>query len=219
MIVWSCSGWSALGLRTGSGGDRIELVPFLSNADPLNLGGASFEAQNGKRVRPSASGLVPRATCDSCQSYITPSWSPSQPSPFPFPALNHLPLAPRYHHDGLFRVRAPLSSLSCISSLLSSSSLAFSTLADPHSWAAPSPLDSPDPVHVFDSILYPTFEREIVSISPLSPHFTCPVVDHYRIVYVSVLQLYLLRAQHPRPARATCPFRGHTRRICTCHSR
>lgn len=27
---------------SGSGGDRIELVPFLSNADPLNLGGASF---------------------------------------------------------------------------------------------------------------------------------------------------------------------------------
>ena len=53
-----------------SAGDRIELVRFLSNADPLKLGGASFEAQNGKRVRPSASGLVSRATCGSCQ-YIT----------------------------------------------------------------------------------------------------------------------------------------------------
>ena len=53
-----------------SAGDRIELVQFLSNADPLKLGGASFEAQNGERVRPSASGLVPRGTCGSCQ-YIT----------------------------------------------------------------------------------------------------------------------------------------------------
>lgn len=51
--------------------------------------------------------------------------------------------------------------------MMDSFDLAFSTLADPHSWAAPSPLDSPDPVHVFDSILYPTFEREICS------NFTC----------------------------------------------
>ncbi|KAI0289758.1 hypothetical protein BC826DRAFT_1106847 [Russula brevipes] len=45
--------------------------------------------------------------------------------------------------------------------------LAFSTLADPYSWNAPSPLDSPDPLDVFDSILYPTFEREICS------NYTC----------------------------------------------
>jgi len=46
--------------------------------------------------------------------------------------------------------------------------LAFSsTLADPYSWATPSPLDSSDPLDVFDSILYPTFEREICS------NFTC----------------------------------------------
>ncbi|KAH8991290.1 hypothetical protein EDB92DRAFT_690221 [Lactarius akahatsu] len=41
--------------------------------------------------------------------------------------------------------------------------LAFSTLADPCLWPAPSPLDSPDPLDAFDSILYPTFEREICS--------------------------------------------------------
>ena len=46
---------------------------------------------------------------------------------------------------------------------LTRSSLAFSTLADPCLWPAPSPLDSPDPLDAFDSILYPTFEREIVS--------------------------------------------------------
>jgi hypothetical protein len=69
-----------------SAGDRIELVRFLSNADPLKLGGASFEAQNGKRVRPSASGLVPRATCGSCQYItvlvaVTTSFFPFLPSP------------------------------------------------------------------------------------------------------------------------------------------
>ncbi len=80
-------------------------------------------------------------------------------------------------------------------------SLAFSsTLADPHSWAAPSPLDSPDPIGVFDSILYPTFEREIVSLLFLpSPQ---PSVVNKSLV----LKLYLLRAQHTRPARAACPF-------------
>jgi hypothetical protein len=31
-----------------SAGDRIELVRYLSNADPLKLGGASFEAQKRK---------------------------------------------------------------------------------------------------------------------------------------------------------------------------
>ncbi|KAF8492530.1 hypothetical protein F5888DRAFT_1728376 [Russula emetica] len=50
--------------------------------------------------------------------------------------------------------------------MMDSFDLAF-TLADPHSWAAPSPLDSPDPIGVFDSILYPPFEREICS------NFTC----------------------------------------------
>ena len=136
-----------------------------------------------------------------------------------FPAFHHLPLAPRSDHDGLFRVRALSFVFFCILLYLPlcSSSLAFSTLADPHSWAAPSPLDSPDPVHVFDSILYPTFEREIVSFSSLLCPLTCPLVDHF--VDVSVLQLYLLRAQHPGPPRATCPFRGYTRRVCTCPSR
>ncbi|KAH9992206.1 hypothetical protein BJV74DRAFT_834850 [Russula compacta] len=52
--------------------------------------------------------------------------------------------------------------------MMDSFDLAFSTLtADPYSWGTPSPLDSPDPLGVFDSILYPTFEREICS------NFTC----------------------------------------------
>jgi len=47
--------------------------------------------------------------------------------------------------------------------MLDSFDLTFS-LTDPHSSsAAPSPLDSPDPLDVFDSILYPTVEREICS--------------------------------------------------------
>jgi hypothetical protein len=38
------------------------------------------------------------------------------------------------------------------------------TLANPHSWVTPSPLDSPDPIGVPDSILDPPFEHEIVSL-------------------------------------------------------
>ena len=62
-----------------------------------------------------------------------------------------------------FEYASLISSLHDPSHPLSSLSLAF-TLADPHSWAAPSPLDSPDPIGVLDSILYPPFEREIVSL-------------------------------------------------------
>jgi hypothetical protein len=62
-----------------------------------------------------------------------------------------------------FEYASLISSLHDLSHPLSSLSLAF-TLADPHSWAAPSPLDSPDPIGVLDSILYPPFEREIVSL-------------------------------------------------------
>ena len=78
----------------------------------------------------------------------------------PFPSFS----PPHPHHDGLIRVRVSYLLLArSISPSLSSLSLAF-TLADPHSWAAPSPLDSPDPIGVLDSILYPPFEREIVSL-------------------------------------------------------
>ena len=169
---------------------RVSSVPV--NADPLKLDGASFEAQNGKRVRPSASSLVPRATCGSCQ-YITVLVAVTT-SFFPFlPLLRPTPS----HHDGLFRVRVSYLLLARSISLSPSSlSLAF-TLADPHSWAAPSPLDSPDPIGVLDSILYPPFEREIVSWLFLPrPSLTRP----------SVFQFYLLRAQHPRPPRAPCPL-------------
>ena len=67
-----------------------------------------------------------------------------------------------------FEYASLISSLLDPSHPLPSLSLAF-TLADPHSWAAPSPLDSPDPIGVLDSILYPPFEREIVSLLIL-PH-------------------------------------------------
>ena len=64
--------------------------------------------------------------------------------------------------------------ISSLRSISLSLSLAF-TLADPHSsWAAPSPLDSPDPIGVLDSILYPPFEREIVS----PPRFSRSVVNN-----------------------------------------
>lgn len=75
-----------------------------------------------------------------------------------FPALTSLS-----HHDGLVRVRASSFFRSPSDPLFPCPSLAFSsTLADPCSWPTPSPLDSTDPLDVFDPILYPTFEREIV---------------------------------------------------------
>ena len=76
-----------------------------------------------------------------------------------------------------FFIAPPPLPLHCPDVDLCSLSLAFSTLtADPYSWGAPSPLDSPDPLGVFDSILYPTFEREIVSL-PLIPSSSWWVVD------------------------------------------
>ncbi|KAI0245973.1 hypothetical protein BJV78DRAFT_1258719 [Lactifluus subvellereus] len=51
--------------------------------------------------------------------------------------------------------------------MMDSFDFAFSTLSDPCSWSTHSPLDSPDPLDSFDSILHPTFEREICS------NFTC----------------------------------------------
>lgn len=127
------------------------------------------------------------------------------------------PLVPRSHHDGLFRVRVFffIFIFPCLDPFPLFSSLAFSTLADPYSWATPSPLDSSDPLDVFDSILYPTFEREIVS----DPYSLSRIRSLTIPVDVSVLQLYLLRAPYPRPARTARPFRGFTRRVCTCAPR
>ncbi|KAH9957138.1 hypothetical protein BC827DRAFT_1227774 [Russula dissimulans] len=77
--------------------------------------------------------------------------------------------------------------------MLDSFDLTFSSLADPHSSAAPSPLDSPDPLDVFDSILYPTFEREICSnfnccglnipdLHELLAHFEATHVDSVSVI-------------------------------------
>jgi hypothetical protein len=143
--------------------------------------------------------------------YITPSSSPSQPPSFlSFPAFTSTIYLSPLHHDGLVRVRVSFFFHSP-SDPPSPPSFAFSSsLADPCSWPTPSPLDSTDPLDVFDPILYPTFEREIVGFP--SSLVACLLLDD--LVNVSVLQLYLLRAQHPRPARVARSFRGNPRRVC-----
>ena len=151
----------------GSAGIQIALVPFLSNADPLKTWRASFEAQRGNRVRPGR--FWPSSPNVSVYHLYHPSPSPSQPfsSSSPLSHTRSLPPSPRpisTRHVRLFRVFLFFfSPLARADSSPPSGSLAFSTLADPCLWPAPSPLDSPDPLDAFDSILYPTFEREIVS--------------------------------------------------------
>lgn len=155
----------------GSAGIQIALVPFLSNADPLKTWRASFEAQRGNRVRPGR--FWPSSPNVSVYHLYHPSPSPSQPPSSSSPLSHTRSLPPSIFPSPDFHAACPTPSsiyyffLSPLSPQLThsspSASLAFSTLADPCLWPAPSPLDSPDPLDAFDSILYPTFEREIVS--------------------------------------------------------
>ena len=77
-----------------SGGDRIELVPFLSNADPLNLGDASFgsaerQARVTERFWPSSPSDVRPVSklYHAVLVAVTTSFFPSPPSPRLSPPL------------------------------------------------------------------------------------------------------------------------------------